>query len=419
MKKSILKMIVVALLLVFQVSCSTEAQPDIAIQSLPSPSPTDDAEMTTKSTPEEIITLTSAPTDSPTPTSETFPVKQIAPETAAATPAAGVRLVKLKDWIVSSPHLLGNITWAPNEGRFVILTWDGVEMYDANSYQRLWVVPPLAAAHAASGTVFGYDGNLVVYRSLSGIEIRDIDSGKLLAGELGELNNKCPGEAFGMAFAPDGQTIYIGVDSTVKGVTSVTINKWDISSLECLGEFTHLSGFRNFMDQSSNGRYLAVGTTSNITHSDDGEIAEEGQTWVWDMESGKQVCGINYPLAAFWPETNVLVVPGDGKLDYWTREFCEVGREVELTGIPAPYALAINPEKALLVMSKDQIWAVDLLSGDLLLTIDDLSLKDILADARSLYSTLSFSPDWRFLLFAVPNPQNILETLIVLWRVER
>lgn len=332
-----------------------------------------------------------------------------------------LKITKLHEWSFPGQDVL-DIEWASHSDGFVVVTSEKTIMYDVDTYQELWSISPIAPAYNASVAVFSPNGQTItLYIRLAGLQIRDATSGGLL---LESRHNNYPGksdclplEAFHAVLAPQ-QTLFLSVeDYHLKGAIFTEVNVWDLSSLQCKETFLRTEGHARSLDLSTDGRFLALSVGVN-TRSGSNETIEDGQITVWNRETRRRACSIGHQgsVAHFKPGSSLLLVsdPKNKQLAYWDVQTCQIVGT--LSGIAARYNFAFSPDGQWIAVWENGIWILDANSGKALNRIDDPA-PDHVDDIMRFYSTLTFSPNGKFLLYEVR--QEPIRGKIFLWNLER
>lgn len=346
------------------------------------------------------------------------------PETAVTQSSEVPRITMLHEWVLPAQNIK-DIKWSPAGEHLVILTEEHVTLYDTSTFEEMWRIESIAPAYYASAATFSSDGKtLTLYTRLTGLQRRDTRSGMLLA-EKPEYNNPAncfPSEAVDAVFSSDINNMFVSInreDSQQQSDIHSEIHAWNVQNLECTSVFGRIEGNARSVDLSFDGKYLALGVGLNTSTSGN-DIKEDGQIAVRNLESGQLVCSIAHQgsFARFKPGNSVLLVanPAKNQLVYWNVETCDmVG---ELTGITTRYDFAFSPDGRMLALldNDNDISIIDPSSGTVLQTINDPTSDNVLPMNR-LFGFLSFSPDGKYLIYAVRKEP--FESMIFIWAIER
>jgi len=334
-------------------------------------------------------------------------------KTPTNTRSIVLRDTELHNWLLPESRIYG-INWSPGGDKFVVLTSSGVTMYDANTYQAIWSIPQITHA-----SVFMPDGkSLILYIYSSGFQVRDTQTGQLLTEKSDNYPPDCfRFEAHDAILSSDGNTLYLSVeDQSDKRVTFTEVHVWNMRSLQCEGAFLRTEGQARSLDLSTDGKFLILSVGLNTSDSG-GEVSEDGQVTVWDLEINRRACSIGHQgsIARFKPGSPLLFVsdPKNNQLAFWDMNTCQmVGA---LNGITTRYNLAFSPDGQILAVWSDGIFILDPNSGKVLANISDPEPNSIFPTDR-LSSILSISPDGGFLIYAV-HQFAPPASLIYLWKL--
>jgi WD40 repeat protein len=333
-----------------------------------------------------------------------------------------LQIEKIHEWFLPAQNVK-DIKWSPAGNYFVVLTEERTTLYETSTLEELWSISPIAPAYYASAATFSSDGKtLVLFTRLHGLQKRNTISGLLLTESTEDHNpaNCFPSEAVDVALSIDGKSLFVSTtmeDSQQQSYVLSEIHKWDMSTLECVGVTEKIEGNARSLDLSSDGKYLALGVGLNTSVSGN-DVEENGQISVRNLEYGQQVCLIQDQgsLARFTLENSILLVtdPEKDQLVYWDVETCNTIATVK--GITTRYNLEFSPDGQLLAIWNNGISLIDPKSGDVLQMID-VPISDNVLPLNRLYSSLSFSPDGKHLIYAVR--QEPFESMIFIWTIEK
>lgn len=329
------------------------------------------------------------------------------------TPASAV---KLNEWFIPYPRLL-DINWAPIGEKFIVLTREDAEMYDAISAKRLWIQNPVAPSYAASNAIFSRDGkSLALYSRLGGLQLLDPSTGQILADRKENNNpgNCLQADAYGSVLGIDGHTIFIILEDPRSAQSSTQIVAWDLISLKCSAVFANLEGFPYRIHTNFDGSLLAVSVIKNLNITQANEISETGQTTIFDIETKEQICSVPSGLVMFKPESNSLYVLDSStfRLNLWDAENCQMIGSIANLSSPYYYLAMGNNGQEMALGNGKNIQILDANSGLPFFEINDLSQQNIVDPLRVLDGRLIYSPNDKYLLSIIPNGTG---TSIILW----
>jgi WD40 repeat protein len=337
-----------------------------------------------------------------------------------------IQATKLHEWLLPS---LGQLvfTWTVNGEQFIALPAGsstgnpagGAVMYDANSLDEIWRLEPQGITIYLSSAAFSPDGEFLALYA-GGTHILNAVGAPTIKEP--QINNpgRCLIYGYGaqsVIWLHDGHTIVVGVnDDRQKSSRFLEVQLWDTELPKCVKVFARVEGMFRSMDLNSSGSYLALSTRQSLIVDEVTGAREVGKTIVWNLNTEEQICKIDGALVArFNPTSNLLLVSNfdNGHLSYWNVEKCELVSQ--LVDISHPYDFTFSANGQFLAVNEGNILIIDPGSGKTLLQIDSPFTSN--EPAWYLATTLSFSPNGRFLLYSVTDlPKG---SKLFLWNIEK